>query len=78
MELFYILSLAGVTVFAISGALASCQKNFDLMGLCWISLVTALGGGTFRDLLLDTEVFWIKDPAYIITCLIASFLTAVY
>lgn len=58
-----ILEYCGVAVFAVSGALAAGRKSLDLLGVVVIATVTAIGGGTIRDLLLDRNpVFWIADP----------------
>jgi uncharacterized membrane protein YeiH len=60
------LSLLGVAVFAVSGALAAGRKSFDWIGVGAIAVVTAIGGGTLRDLLLDRHpIFWIEDPTYL-------------
>jgi uncharacterized membrane protein YeiH len=67
-----------VAVFAISGALAAGRRSLDLIGVVVIATVTAVGGGTLRDLLLDRTVFWIADPAYLYVCLIAALLTVFY
>lgn len=75
----YIADLAGVAVFAISGALAAGRKSLDWLGVIVISVVTAIGGGTTRDILLDrTPVFWIQDPTYLFVILAASFFTMTY
>jgi uncharacterized membrane protein YeiH len=53
-------------VFAASGALLAGRKRLDLFGVVVIALVTAVGGGTLRDLLLGaTPVFWVRDPTYV-------------
>lgn len=62
VELLRIFDLAGVVVFAISGALAAGRKSLDLLGVVVIAIVTAVGGGTLRDLLLDRSAFWIVNP----------------
>lgn len=63
---FYLLDLAGVIVFAITGSLAAGKKRMDLFGALVLALVTALGGGTIRDLILDrTPIYWISDLTYI-------------
>jgi uncharacterized membrane protein YeiH len=67
-----------VAVFAISGALAAGRRSLDLIGVVVIATVTAVGGGTLRDLLLDRTVFWIADPAYLYVSLIAALLTVLY
>jgi uncharacterized membrane protein YeiH len=51
--LLYALDLIGVAVFSISGALAAGRKRLALLGVIVLGLVTAVGGGTIRDLLLD-------------------------
>jgi uncharacterized membrane protein YeiH len=70
--------LAGVAVFASSGALAAGRKRLDLFGVCVTAVVTAIGGGTLRDLLLGRPVFWIDDPAYLPMIVAATGLTLVY
>jgi len=61
----HILDLAGVVVFAITGTLAAGRKRMDLFGVIVLAEVTALGGGTLRDLMLNVPgVFWIIDPLY--------------
>ena len=77
--LLYTLDLVGVAVFAISGALAAGRKRLDLLGVVVLGLVTAIGGGTIRDLLLDRHpIFWLADPAYVVTIVTASLLTVAY
>ena len=61
-----ILDFLGTFVFAISGIRLASGKNIDLFGAYIIGLVTAIGGGTTRDLLLDVTPFWILDPRYLI------------
>lgn len=69
----YILDLFGVAVFAISGALVAGSKRLDLLGVVAIAAVTAIGGGTLRDVLLDRHpVFWISDPIYLYVILGAA------
>lgn len=74
-----VFDLLGVSVFAISGALAALRKRMDLLGVIVIAAVTALGGGTVRDLLLDRHpVVWVTEPAYLYTALTAAVLTVIY
>ena len=64
--LIYIFDLIGTAVFAITGALVAREKRLDLFGVIVFGVVTAIGGGTLRDMLLGrTPVFWILDPTYI-------------
>jgi hypothetical protein len=75
----HVLSLLGVAVFAASGALSAGRKRFDLVGVFVLAVVTAVGGGTLRDLLLDRHpVFWIRETAHVWTALAAAALTVVY
>jgi uncharacterized membrane protein YeiH len=72
------LDLMGVGLFAISGALAAGRKSLDLLGVVVIATVTAVGGGTLRDLLLGRRPFWMDDPDYLYVILAAAALTLVY
>lgn len=64
----FFLEQFGVAVSAVAGALAARGRRVDLFGVIVLALVTALGGGTIRDLCLGaTPVFWIQDPRYVIT-----------
>jgi len=64
--LLYTLDLFGTAVFAISGVWVACRKDMDLFGALVLAFVTAVGGGTIRDVLLSaTPVFWIKDTLYL-------------
>jgi uncharacterized membrane protein YeiH len=75
----HVLSLLGVAVFAASGALSAGRKRFDLVGVFVLAVVTAVGGGTLRDLLLDRHpVFWIRETAHLWTALAAAALTVAY
>lgn len=77
--LLYVLDLIGVAVFAVSGALAAGRKRLDLLGVIVLGLVTAIGGGTIRDLLLDRHpLFWLADPAYLIVIGASALLTVAY
>ena len=68
----YFFDLLGGAVFAISGALMAGRKQMDLFGVLVLAGVTAMGGGTVRDLLLDKDVFWLHDINYIIVILAAA------
>ena len=75
----YALSLVGVAVFAASGALAAGRRGFDWIGVGVIAVVTAIGGGTLRDLLLDRHpIFWVADAAYLWVILAAAAATLAY
>jgi uncharacterized membrane protein YeiH len=75
LSLIYLLDLFGVIVFALTGTLVAGKKQMDLFGGVVLANVTALGGGTIRDLLTgSTPVFWMKDPVYIYTASITAVL----
>lgn len=78
MTLLRILDLVGVGVFAVSGTLAAGRQRFDLLGVAIIATVTAIGGGTLRDLLMDRPVFWFTDTAYLLAIFVAIALTMLY
>lgn len=79
MNVILILDLIGTFTFAVSGALAASNKRFDLFGALFIGFVTAVGGGTTRDVILGlTPVFWIKDISYLIVIIAAVAMTLVF
>ncbi|CUH39222.1 putative membrane protein [Jannaschia seosinensis] len=57
-----VLDLAAVLVFAITGALTAARAQLDPVGFVFLACLTAVGGGTVRDLLLDRTIFWLVDP----------------
>lgn len=64
--LFYYLDLAGVAVFAASGVLAARDRDLDVIGIIVVAAITAIGGGTLRDVLLDRRpFFWVEHPHYV-------------
>lgn len=74
-DLIFVLDLLGTLVFAISGVIAAVDRKFDLVGAFIIGFVTALGGGTTRDLLMgNTPVTWMLEPHYLLVILIAMLL----
>ncbi|GAB4303535.1 MAG: trimeric intracellular cation channel family protein [Roseovarius sp.] len=61
-----LLDYAAVVVFAMTGALAASRSQLDIVGFAFVACLTAVGGGTLRDVLLDRDpIFWIADPNYI-------------
>jgi len=74
-----LLDLLGVAVFAVSGALASGRKRLDLIGVIVLGLVTAVGGGTIRDVLLDRHpIFWLSDSRYVLVIVASALATVAY
>ena len=75
----YHLDLIGIAVFAISGAIAAGRRGMDVIGVIALGTVTAIGGGTIRDVLLDRHpMFWLADPAYLVVIIAAALITVAY
>ena len=75
----YCLDLVGVAVFAVSGVLAARSRGLDLLGVIVIAAITAIGGGTLRDLLLNRyPIFWITDAQYLTVVITSALLTVGY
>ena len=66
------LDFAGVAVFAATGALAAARQKHDLVTFAFFGAITGVGGGTLRDLLIGSPVFWVQDWRYIAVCLGAA------
>lgn len=74
-----VLDLLGTAVFAVSGALAAGRKQLDFLGVLVLALVTAVGGGTLRDVLLGRHpIFWLAGPRYVVAIGAAALLTMAY
>jgi uncharacterized membrane protein YeiH len=80
MSFLTLLDYASVLVFALTGALVASRAQLDIVGFAFVACLTAVGGGTVRDLLLNRDpVFWVGDPNYILlaaTAAVAVFFTA--
>ena len=70
-----LLSLGAIAVFALSGALLAAQLNQTFVTACFFALLTGVGGGTIRDVMLDAPVFWLNDrlvaPVILLAALVA-------
>lgn len=63
----------GICVFAVSGALVASRKQMDIVGFAMLGSVTGIGGGTIRDVLLGIQpIFWVQQPAYLLTCVLVA------
>jgi hypothetical protein len=75
----YFLDLVGVAVFAVSGVLAARNRGLDLLGVIVIAAITAIGGGTLRDLLLNRyPIFWVTHAQYLTVIIASALLTVGY
>ncbi|SHE65343.1 Uncharacterized membrane protein YeiH [Bacteroides luti] len=73
-----IIEFFGTFAFAISGIRLASAKQFDWFGAYVVGLVTAIGGGTIRDVLLDVTPFWMTNPVYLICSALALFWVVVF
>jgi uncharacterized membrane protein YeiH len=64
-----LLDYAGVAVFAMTGALAAAKNRHDFITFAVFAVLTGIGGGTLRDLLIATPVFWIHASGYLLVCI---------
>ena len=77
--LLYLLDLLGVAVFSVSGALAAGRLQLDLLGVLVLASLTAIGGGTLRDLLMNRHpVFWMAKTSYLLVICAAALGTVLY
>lgn len=69
-----LLDYFGIAVFAISGALLAAEKKQTLVTFIFFAVVTGVGGGTVRDLLIGAPVFWVRTNATLLICIAAALL----
>jgi uncharacterized membrane protein YeiH len=69
-----LLDYFGIAVFAVSGALLAAEKKQTLVTFIFFAVVTGVGGGTLRDLLIDAPVFWVHRNATLLICIAAALL----
>src|ERR1051325_3184082 len=63
----------GVAIFAVTGALVASRKRMDITGFILLGCVTGMGGGSLRDAVLGAlPVFWVREPVYLVICVIVS------
>ncbi len=76
---YFVIDILGTIAFAISGVLVAMDKKLDLFGVFIIAFVTAVGGGSLRDILIgNTPMFWLQDIVYLITILGAVIFAIVF
>ena len=78
MEFITIIDYIGTFAFAISGIRLAAAKNFDIFGAYVVGFVTAIGGGTLRDLLLGMTPFWMEQPSYVVITAVALVFVIVF
>ncbi|ESW62299.1 MAG: membrane protein [Rhodobacter sp. CACIA14H1] len=67
-----LLDLASVAVFALTGALVASRAQLDVVGFIFVAALTALGGGTLRDVILSREPVWIGQPLLLLVAAVAA------
>lgn len=76
MNLIYLLDLCAVAVCAITATLEARRRELDLFGVVVVAVISGIGGGTVRDLLLGRlPVYWVHDPVYVVVGMVAGTLT---
>ncbi len=74
-QLSHLLAMSATIAFAVTGVLALADRRVDLFSIVVLGVITAIGGGTIRDLILDVPVFWSNDLSYVRFAVLASILT---
>ncbi len=77
-DLVGVLDYAAVAIFALTGALAASRSQLDIVGFIFIAALTATGGGTVRDIILDRVPIWVSDPAILAVATIAAALVFLF
>lgn len=79
MNLIYWLDILGTIVFAISGVLLAARKKMDIIGALVLGIITAIGGGTIRDVILNNGgVFWLNDSTDLAVAILASLFSMLF
>ncbi|MCH2058216.1 MAG: trimeric intracellular cation channel family protein [Thalassotalea sp.] len=77
-DLLFWLDIFGIVVFALSGALMAGRYQLDPFGVVVLAAVTAIGGGTIRDMILNTPVFWVEQSYYLSIITVTALLTIIF
>jgi uncharacterized membrane protein YeiH len=67
-----LLDYFGIAVFAVSGALLAAEKRQTLVTFIFFAVITGVGGGTLRDLLIGAPVFWVRTNGLLLICIVAA------
>lgn len=77
-EIIYLLNLLGVAACAVAGTIVAKRKSADILGSIFVAFISGIGGGTFRDILLDNHpMFWMVEPGYLVVITVVSLITQV-
>jgi uncharacterized membrane protein YeiH len=72
VRVLHVFDVLAAVVFAVSGALVASRKGLDIMAFMWFAVITGVGGGTVRDLILNVPVFWVQNPVHVSACLVTA------
>jgi uncharacterized membrane protein YeiH len=78
MELSFVIDLLGTIAFSISGVLTAFKKRMDVFGIFIIAFVTALGGGTLRDILIQAPITWMRDLTFVYVIAASSIFALIF
>lgn len=78
MSISVVIDILGVIAFSMSGVLSAVHKRMDIFGIFVIAFVTAIGGGTIRDILLDVPIVWMQNMLYVSVILIAAVIAVIF
>jgi uncharacterized membrane protein YeiH len=78
MSLYLVIDILGTIAFAISGVLTAMHKRLDLFGIFIIAFVTAVGGGTLRDVLLGADITWMQNMTYVYVIFISAVIAIIF
>ena len=78
MSIILLLDILGTISFSVSGVLTALKKRLDFFGVFIIAFVTAVGGGTLRDLLLDAPIAWMRDVTFVYVIIAAAIIALIF
>lgn len=79
MEFISLMEIIGTVAFAITGALVAIEKDLDYYGICFLAIITAVGGGIVRDIIIDLKIpVSLDNPFYVIISLITALAVIVF
>lgn len=78
MSILLLIDILGTLSFSVSGALTAMKKRLDPFGILIIAFVTAVGGGTLRDMLIDAPITWMRDLTFVYVIVGATLLAVIF
>lgn len=78
IDIIQYINISGSFVYAVSGALIAMRKKLDPFGVLIVSFITAVGGGTLRDILISKEVFWLYNTSILYAVIIGSIVAMIF